>query len=129
MIRAVICLAGLLVSAQAGAEWHYEEVMDDSAGATAYLLQADSSIAVKGSDGKEHHPSIQLRCDGNGGKPYWRIRWFAIVDTEISSSSGRNADDDVRLQVRVDGKADYSDAWDMSRDESLESVFGYLVNR
>jgi hypothetical protein len=122
MIRAAISLAGLLVSAQAGADWRYEEIEDDAAGTTAYLLQTDSSIAVRGADGKEHHPFVQLRCDEEGGQPYWRIHWFAIVDTKISSDSARGAGDNVRLQVRVDGKPDYSEAWDMTRDESLEGA-------
>jgi hypothetical protein len=121
VIRAAIVLAGLLVSAQASAEWRYEEVEDGASG-TAYLLQTDSSIAVKGSDGKEHHPLLQLRCDEDGGRPYWRIHWFAIVDTKVGSDSGRDAVDNVRLQVRVDGRPDYGEAWDMTRDESLESV-------
>jgi hypothetical protein len=127
MIRAAICVAGLLVSAQAGAGWRYEEIKDDVDGTTAYLLQADSSIAVKGADGKEHHPFLQLRCDADGGQPYWRIHWFAIVDTKISSNSARDVIDNVRLQVRVDGKPDYRDVWDMTRDESLEGVGGELI--
>lgn len=123
MIRAAICVVGLLVSAQAGAEWRYEEIKNDTDGTTAYLLQADSSIAVKGADGKEHHPFIQLRCDQNGGPPYWRIQWFAIVETKIDSNSSRGVVvDDIRMQVRVDGKPDYRDVWDMTRDESLEGV-------
>jgi hypothetical protein len=123
MIRAAICVVGLLASAQAGAEWRYEEVKDDGAGTTAYLLQADSSIAIKGADGKEHHPFIQLRCDADGGQSYWRIQWFAIVETKIDSTSSRGVVvDNIRMQVRVDGKPDYSEAWDMTRDESLEGV-------
>jgi hypothetical protein len=123
MIRAVICIAALLASAQAGAAWRYEEIKDDVAGTTAYLLQADSSIAVKGADGKEHHPFIQLRCDEAGGQPYWRIHWFAIVETKIDSTRSRGVVvDDIRMQVRVDGKPDYSEAWDMTRDASLEGV-------
>jgi hypothetical protein len=120
MIRAAICLASLLASAQAGAEWRYEEIKDDAGRPKAYVLQADSSIAVKGADGKEHHPFIQLRCDEDGGQAYWRIHWFAIVDTKISNSS-RDVDN-VRLQVRVDGKPDNREVWDMTRDESLEDV-------
>lgn len=122
MIRAVIGLASLLVSAQAGAEWRYEEIKDAADGTTAYLLQADSAIAVTGSDGKQHHPFIQLRCDEDGGQPYWRIHWFAIVDTMVGSSSARDVVDNVRLRVRVDGKPDYREVWDMTRDESLEGV-------
>jgi hypothetical protein len=121
-MRWVICLASLLISAQAAAEWRYEEIKDDVDGTTAYLLQTDSSIAVKASDGKDHFPFIQLRCDEDGGQPYWRIHWFAIVDTKISSNSGRDEVDNVRVQVRVDGKPDYRDVWDMTRDESLEGV-------
>ena len=120
MIRAAICLAGLLLSARAGAEWRYEESKDDVHGTTAYVLQTDSSIAVKGSDGKEHFPFMQLRCDEDRGQAYLRIRWFAIVDTKITDNV-RKADD-VRLQVRVDGKPDYREVWDMTRDESLEGV-------
>lgn len=127
MIRAAICVAGLLVSAQAGAEWRYEEIKADSDGTTAYLLQTDSSIAVKGSDGKEHHPFLQLRCE-EGAKPYWRIHWFAIVDTKINSDSSRDGVDNVRLQVRVDGKPDYREVWDMTRDESLEGVTTYRAS-
>jgi hypothetical protein len=122
MIGAAICVATLLVSARAGAEWRYEEMKDGVDGATAHILQADSSIAVKGSDGKEHHPFIQLRCDDDGRQPYWRIHWFAIVDTKIGSGSARDDVDNVRLQVRVDGKADYREVWDMTRDESLEGI-------
>jgi hypothetical protein len=122
MIRAAISLAALLVTAQAGADWRYEEIKDDADGTTAYLLQTDSSIAVRGADGKEHHPFFQLRCDEEGGQPYWRIHWFAIVDTKISSNNARGAGDDVRLLVRVDGKPDYGEVWDMTRDESLEGA-------
>lgn len=123
MIRAAICVAGLLASAQAGAEWRYEEIKDDVAGTTAYLLQADSSIAVKGADGKEHHPFMQLRCDADGAQPYWRINWFAIVETKIDSTSAHGVVvDNIRMQVRVNGKPDYSEAWDMTRDASLEGV-------
>jgi hypothetical protein len=123
MIRAAICVASLLASAQAGAEWRYEESKDGTDGATAYLLQADSSIAVKGADGKEHYPFIQLRCDGEGGQSYWRIHWFAIVETRVGSdSTRRGVVDNVRLQVRVDGKPDVRDVWHMTRDESLEGI-------
>jgi hypothetical protein len=129
MIRAAICLASLLVSAQAGAGWRYEEIKDDLDGTTAYLLQADSSIAVKGADGKEHHPFIQLRCDDDGGQAYWRIHWFAIVETKIDSHSARGVVvDNVRMQVRVDGKPDYREVWDMTRDESLEGVTTYRAS-
>jgi hypothetical protein len=121
VIRATTCLMGLLVSAEICAEWRYDEVEGDVEGTTAYLLQADSSIAVTGSDGKEHHPFIQLRCDEDGGEPYWRIHWFAIVDANIGSSSARDVDN-VRLQVRVDGKRGDPELWRMTRDESLEGV-------
>jgi hypothetical protein len=121
MIRAAVFLASLLLSASAAAEWRYEEIKADSDGKTAYLVQADSSIAIKGSDGKEHFPFIQLRCDEDGGHSYWRIHWFAIVDTMISDNTHRIVDK-VRMQVRVDGKLDYRDVWYMGRDESLEGV-------
>jgi hypothetical protein len=122
MIRATICLVSLLASAEARAEWRYEETKGDTAGTTAYLLQTDSSIAVKGSGGKEQYPFLQLRCDKDGGQAYWRIHWFAIVATKIDNDDSRRNADAVRLQVRVDGKPDYREVWDMSRDASLESV-------
>jgi hypothetical protein len=122
MRLATIGLAAVLISARAGAEWRYEEIKSDGDRTTAYLLQTDSSLAVKGANGKEHYPFMQLRCDEDGGQPYWRIQWFGIIDTKIGSDSSRGAVDNVRLQVRVDGKPDYRDVWDMTRDESLEGV-------
>lgn len=128
MIRAAICLAGFLVSAQAVAAWRYEEVKNDADATTAYLLQADSSVAVKGSNGVERYPFLQLRCDADGGKPYWRIHWFAIVDATINSDSARENVDNARLQVRIDGKPDYREVWDMIRDKSLEGVTSYRAS-
>jgi hypothetical protein len=122
MIRAAICTAALLATAHAGAEWRYEEAKDDATGKTAYLLQTESSVAARGSGGKELRPLLQLRCDEDGGQAYWRIHWFAIVNTMVSRDDSRKAADKVRLQARVDGKRDMTGVWSMTRDPSLEST-------
>jgi hypothetical protein len=128
MIRATICLATLLVPTLAAAEWRYEEVAGNTGGTTAHLIQVDSSIAIKGNAGKESYPYLQFRCDKDGGQAYARIHWFAIVDTKLGSSSARDAIDNVRLQVRVDGKPDFDEMWDMTRDASLEGVVTYRAS-
>jgi hypothetical protein len=102
----------------ASAAWDYRE-MNDGAGATAYVLQSDSSAAV-GAGGAGRHPFIQLRCDEKGGRAYWRVQWFAILESRASSDGSRAQN--VRVQARVDGKRDTGDAWRMSRDQTLEGM-------
>jgi hypothetical protein len=99
--------------------WDYHEIKGDAS--TAYVLQSDSSVAVDGAKGVKHHPYIQLRCDEEGGRAYWRVNWFAIVDAAFGSKSSTGADS-VRVQARVDGKEDHGDVWSMSRDATLEGV-------
>ena len=122
MLRALFGLAVIVGSAPASAAWEYNEIKDDVDGTTAYVLQTDSSLAVQGADRKTHQPFLQLRCDEEGGRPYWRVHWFAIIETIGSSSSSRSVAQDVRIQVRVDGKVADRGVWSMVRDESLEGM-------
>jgi hypothetical protein len=121
MLRALFGLAVIVSSAPASAAWEYSEIKDDVDGTTAYVLQTDSSLAVKGGDGETHQPFLQLRCE-EGGRPYWRVHWFAIIETFGSSSSSRGGAQGVRIQVRVDGKLAERGVWNMVRDESLEGM-------
>src|SRR5688572_28028719 len=78
------CVA-LCTPAQVFAAWEYTEITDDF-GTTAYVLQADSSLPVEDTDLKQHYPLMQLRCDEEGGQPYWRVHWFAIVKAAPSDN-------------------------------------------
>jgi hypothetical protein len=62
-----------------------------------------------------------LRCDEEGGRAYWRVNWFAIIDAPFGQKSSTGADG-VRMQARVDGKRDDADVWNMSRDKTLEGL-------
>lgn len=121
-MKAFFLLLMSTAASTAWAAWDYREV-DGAAGTpTAYVLQSDSSVAVDGANRAKHYPFIQLRCDEEGGRAYWRVQWFAIVDVPLSSKSSTGVADSVSMQVRVDGKRDYRDVWAMSRDQTLEGI-------
>jgi hypothetical protein len=122
-LRALFGLAVIVGSVPASAAWEYNEIKDDVDGTTAYVLETKSSVTVQGADRKPHQPFLQLRCDEQGGRPYWRVHWFAIIETMVSGNSSRSDVQAVRVQARIDGKlpADRG-AWTMVRDESLEGM-------
>jgi hypothetical protein len=123
------CLLGcaaLGAPAQVFAAWEYKEIADDF-GTTAFVLQADSSLPVEGTDLKQHYPLMQLRCDEEGGEPYWRVHWFAIVKAAPSNSLSVDLVEEIRMEVRVDGKEDRRDVWNWNRDDALEGINTYRV--
>jgi hypothetical protein len=76
---------------------------------------------------KQHYPFMQLRCDEDGGQPYWRIHWFAIIDlTPGNDFSG--VVENIRMQARVDGKEDKREVWSWNKDEKLEGVHTFRVS-
>jgi len=110
------------------ATWQYEEVHDDFDDTTAYLLQVKSSVSVEGTDGQQHYPLLQLRCDKDGGQPYWRMHWFAVLDVGVSTNSVIGVVVDTAMQVRIDGKADNRMIWSWGdRDETLQGIYTYRV--
>jgi hypothetical protein len=121
-VRAFFLLLMSTSASTAWGAWNYQEVKDDASAATAYVLQSDSSVAVDGKSGVKHYPFIQLRCDEEGGRAYWRVNWFAIVDASSSGKSSPGIADSVRVEARVDGKEDDGDVWNMNRDRTLEGT-------
>ena len=126
-MRRIAALALLVGSTTASATWNYQEIHDDFDGKTSFLLQVESSIPVEGTDSQRHHPFLQLRCDEDGGQPYWRVHWFAIIGVSVSTNSIIGVVQNTRMQVRIDGKADNRMIWDWDRDESLEGISTYRV--
>jgi hypothetical protein len=124
------CLLGcaaLCAPAQVFAAWEYKEIADDF-GTTAFVLQADSSLPVEGTDLKQHYPFMQLRCDEDGEQPYWRVYWFAIVEAAPSDNLSVDIVESIRMQVRVDGKEDRRDVWNWNRDDDLQGINTYRVS-
>jgi len=126
-MRLVTTLVLSTASAQAFADWQFQQVHDDFDNSTAQILQVESSMPVKGTDGQQHYPFLQLRCDEDGGQPYWRIHWFAIVDVSVSVNSIVGVVSDTRMRVRIDGKEDKRLIWEWPPDESLEGIQTYRV--
>lgn len=126
MIRTPVAIVAIFAASQANASWEYKETMDAFDGNTAYVLQADSSLPVEGTDLKEHYPFMQLRCDEDGGQPYWRIHWFAIIDLTLGNDF-LGAVESIRMRVRVDGKEDKRE-WNWNKDETLEGVHTFRVS-
>jgi hypothetical protein len=124
------CVA-LCTPAQVLAAWEYKEIADGF-GATAFVLQATSSLPVEGTDLKQHYPLMQLRCDKDGrqrdkdgGEPSWRVRWFAIVEAAPSDNLSVDIVESIRMQVRVDGKEDRREVWNWNRDDDLQGINTY----
>ena len=115
-----------LCTSQVFAAWEYKEITDDL-GTTAFVLEADSSLPVEGTDLKQHYPFLQLRCDDFDEQPYWRIHWFAIVKAAPSNNLSVDIVESIRMQVRVDGKEDRREVWNWNRDAALEGIHTYRV--
>jgi hypothetical protein len=124
LLIGVLGCAALCAPAQVLAAWEYKEIADGF-GKTAFVLQVDSSLPVEGTDLKQHYPLMQLRCDKDGGEPYWRVHWFAIVKAAPSSNLSVDLVEGTRMQVRVDGKDDRRDVWNWYREDALEGINTY----
>jgi hypothetical protein len=127
VIRTPVAIVAIFAATQANAAWDYKETMDAFDGNTAYVLQADSSLPVEGTDLKEHYPFMQLRCDEDGGQAYWRIHWFAIIDL-TPSNDVLGVVENIRMQARVNGKEDKREVWNWNKDETLEGVHTFRVS-